>query len=51
MTVNRAPQTRPVASRRLSAVMVPLWASMIWREMLKPSPEWVPNFSSAGRSL
>lgn len=51
MMVKRAPVEAPDVSTRFSAKMRPPWASMIWREMLRPRPEWVPNFSPAGRSV
>jgi hypothetical protein len=43
--------TAPAASVRFSAQMRPRCASTICREIDRPSPEWVPNFSPAGRSL
>src|SRR5690606_7590567 len=46
-TVNMAPDR----SVRFSARMLPLWASMIWREMARPSPEWLPKPSLSGRSV
>ena len=43
--------TGPSASRRFSAQMRPRCASTICFEIDRPSPECVPNFSPAGRSL
>jgi len=51
-TSKRAPMIAPrssPSSYRFVAMMFPPWASMIWREMLSPSPEWVPNASATGR--
>ena len=47
----RAPQTAPVASVRFSAQTRPRCASTICFEIDSPRPEWVPNFSPAGRSV
>ncbi len=49
-TKKRAPMMLPSAALRFSARMRPPWASMICFEMDRPRPEWVPNFSSLGRS-
>ena len=48
--VKRAPVGLPSPSIRFSAKMRPPWASTIWREIERPRPEWVPNFSPSGRS-
>jgi hypothetical protein len=48
---NRAPATEPSGRVALVAVIVPPWAATIWREIDRPSPEWVPNLSPAGRAL
>ena len=50
-TRNRAPTTAPSEFRRFSAAIWPPRASTICLEIDRPSPEWVPNFSSLGRSL
>jgi len=51
LTTKRAPATRPEASRRLSAWMVPSWASTICLEIDRPRPECVPKRSPFGRSV
>ena len=44
--------TAPFCStRKPSARMVPPWASMIWREIERPSPEFWPKPWESGRSV
>ena len=47
----RAPSTRPSASVRFSAQMLPLWAWTIWRAMERPRPEWPPKACPLGREV
>src|SRR6516165_9396223 len=48
---NRAPVTAPSAFLWFSAQIEPRCATTICCEIERPSPEWVPNFSTCGRSV
>lgn len=50
LTRKRAPSTRPLSSRRFSALMRPFSASTICRLIDRPRPECWPNRSPCGRS-
>src|SRR5690606_35982432 len=52
VTIKRAPAISPgLEPARFSAVRRPPCASMIWRLIDRPRPEFWPNASLAGRSL